>query len=560
MEPQKSESGRQEFFASNKSLLRTTRISLGLGFVLGLAMIAFKPGVSMGTLLFTAGFLLVFIAAIDWFMRRQMPADRPLVVFTEEAIESSRLGKKGRIRWCDIESVSLQAGQHAHLRFHLRDSAGQSDKRSFWTGINPAQPTLPLAVFSAAAQEQILDGINARLVHGAQGDRPLTVEASNEIRENRQFHEQLVALAPRASTTYALIIINIVVWLAMVMLGVGLLQANPEKLLLWGGNAASEVQRGEWWRLLTAIFIHGGFLHLFMNMLGLYATGITVERIYGRRSFLLIYFGSGLLGSAMSLHFSAQYSVSVGASGAIFGVAGALLVAVFQHRDKLPKAFSKQTLSGMGFFIVYSLMQGMMHRGIDNAAHVGGLIGGCLLAVTLPERFDMTGFKEALAKRFPIAALLISLMVIGVAVLAPKAELDQARLLADAPLLQEGLRNFDLAAKALQKENADVQAGKLTVRESDDRSRTVHAPVFRKVAADLSKISLRPADPRAPLVKDAIQISSLLAESLEMASVYVDGDPNPHPANPARMQAISLELRRATERMTKYAASITAKP
>ncbi len=143
-----------------------------------------------------------------------------------------------------------------------------------------------------------------------------------------------------------------------------------------------------------------------MNMVGLVSAGVTVERIYGRPQFALIYFGAGLAGSALRLHFSAQQAVSVGASGAVFGITGAFLVGVFQHRDKLPKTFSKQTLSGLSFFILYALAQGFAKQGIDNAAHIGGLLGGCLLAFILPERFDPIHFaatvrRSALSTRMP---------------------------------------------------------------------------------------------------------------------------------------------------------------
>ena len=93
-------------------------------------------------------------------------------------------------------------------------------------------------------------------------------------------------------------------------------------------------------------------MHLAMNMLGLVGAGIIVERIYGHRLFALIYLGSGLMGSALSFHFSAQHAGSVGAPGAVFGITGALFVGIFQHRQKLPNASSKHAISSIGIFIV----------------------------------------------------------------------------------------------------------------------------------------------------------------------------------------------------------------
>lgn len=135
------------------------------------------------------------------------------------------------------------------------------------------------------------------------------------------------ALARQPWVSYALVLLNVAVWLITLASGAALMQAPADKMLVWGGNAASEVQRGQWWRLLTAVFLHSGLMHLAANMVALLCAGPTVERVYGSHRFLLLYLGAGLAGSALSMHFSAQHATAVGASGAVFGVAGALLVA-----------------------------------------------------------------------------------------------------------------------------------------------------------------------------------------------------------------------------------------
>jgi len=127
------------------------------------------------------------------------------------------------------------------------------------------------------------------------------------------------ALARQPWVSYALVLLNVAVWLLTLASGAALMQAPADQMLVWGGNAASEVQRGQWWRLLTAVFLHSGLMHLTMNMAALLCTGPTVERVVGSRRFLLLYLGAGLAGSALSLHFSAQHSTAVGASGAAKG-------------------------------------------------------------------------------------------------------------------------------------------------------------------------------------------------------------------------------------------------
>jgi rhomboid protease GluP len=548
------------FFPSVNSPLAKLRFSLWIGLGIAFAVTLFM-GALRHTVLITSGVVLVLILPFDWYLRRLLKSGRSVVTLTEDAIESPGFsGKQKRFPWRDIEEVSLDSVRGISLlTFQLRASTGMIDKRSFWTGANPAKPILALSPFTPLDQEKLLDAVKLRL-HRASGavDRKDAVPP-NELTIERQFQEQLKALSPYAWVTYSLIAINACIWLATLAFGATFSQASADKLLVWGGNAASEVQRGEWWRLLSAMFLHSGFLHVFMNMVGLYGAGVMAERIYGPRQFALIYFGSGLLGSALSLHFSAQSAVAVGASGAVFGVTGALLVAVFQHRESVPKLFSKQTMSGIGFFIFYSLMQGLGKQGIDNAAHVGGLIGGCALALMLPERFDMEHFRRTFKWRTIAALVITGAATLTITAMAPKAAIDQSRILASAVLLEQGSRRFTEAVNALQREEEEIRAGKLSERESDERSRTVHAPAFRKVVEELSQVTLRPGDPREPMLKDKIRVAELMAESLAMESVFNEASAKLEPADPVRMAQIKAEIVKLSERRKLYMENLKKK-
>lgn len=255
------------------------------------------------------------------------------------------------------------------------------------------------------------------------------------------------------------------------------------------------------------------------------------------------------MGSAASLHFSAQKVVSVGASGAVFGVAGALLVAVFHHRKQLPKLFGKQTLSGIGFFVVYSLAQGFARPGIDNAAHLGGLAAGAVLAWILPERFDMAHFRQSVRSRTAVAlAFAVSVVVGGVAA-APRAPFDLSERFEAEATLSRGLKSFDAAVKALGEEAALVKAGKLSELEADARSRTVHAPKFKAILQDLSVTPFDAADPRATFAKDMRRMVELLYESLAMESNVVEG--KPEPIDPARAAAINAEIAQVNARINR---------
>lgn len=392
-----------------------------------------------------------------------------------------------------------------------------------------------------------MDAIHARVRQHAGIPSPM----QNPLAAEREFKEQLKSFAPHPWALYAVIAFNILVWCNTLALGAGILQTSAEKLMLWGGNAASEVQHGQWWRLLTATFLHSGGLHLAMNMIGLAGAGTMVERIYGHRQFTLIYLGSGLMGSAMSLHFSAQKAVSVGASGAVFGVVGALLISVLKHRKQLPKVFGKQTLGGIAAFLFHSLSQGFAQQGIDNAAHIGGLLGGCLIALILPERFDKEKFQQQTSRS--IAAIMAAGMAVTVlAATAPPAAVDLRKIFAGEALFVKAVNDFDAAIKLVQKEAQDVKEGKLTEIELDERGRTVYAPMFRQIHTELSQATLRPNDPRTPLLKNMTRLVELMHESLTMESVVHEGSTKPEPTDPVRMAAIEKEIVEIGARIQKW--------
>jgi rhomboid protease GluP len=352
--------------------------------------------------------------------------------------------------------------------------------------------------------------------------------------------------------TYALIAVNGLVWLFLLSQGGAIGRTPADILLQWGGNAASEVQKGEYWRLFSALFLHSGLVHLLMNMIGLYTAGVGVEHVYGRRLYLLIYFGAGLTGSALSLHFSAQQAVSVGASGAVFGVTGALLVAIYLHRQRLPNVIGRQALSGLAFFIVYALILGWSLQGIDNAAHVGGLLGGALAAFILPARFDPAGFQRLWRQRGVAALLGLAAGLLALVAMAPQASLDQRRVLASAEMLRRGLENFDHSMHGLLQESTDIKAGKLSEAAAEERGRRIFAPRFRSVAAELAQVVFRPGDPREPFVRDVQRLAELLAESLAMASPVDPEGQRFGPAEARRAAQIAAELTQVSARIEQF--------
>ncbi len=165
--------------------------------------------------------------------------------------------------------------------------------------------------------------------------------------------------------------------------GVSLDDPSTDSLLSWGANYGPYTLSGEWWRLLTSTFLHIGFLHLLSNGVCLWVLGRKAEPLLGSRQFAAVYVLSGLGGNVLSLAVH-PVSVSAGASGSIFGIAGALIALHYMRNLPLAAGSIRGGLARVAPFVLYNLLHGFAHPGINNAAHIGGLVTGFVLGALLP--------------------------------------------------------------------------------------------------------------------------------------------------------------------------------
>lgn len=227
------------------------------------------------------------------------------------------------------------------------------------------------------------------------------------------FTERLMQTTPHAFVTPTIVAINVIVFAVMVASGADVLQPDGRMLISWGSNFGPYTSDGQWWRLLSAMFLHVGIIHLALNMWVLYYTGKLVERLYGNAHYALLYILAGLAGSITSLLWNPLVN-SAGASGAIFGVYGALLAFMLDRRNQVPAAIMKSQSTTVIVFIFYSLIYGMRQEGIDNAAHLGGLAGGFVMGWLLARPLDadlraQTGLRRPLFSLLAAALALILL-------------------------------------------------------------------------------------------------------------------------------------------------------
>lgn len=202
--------------------------------------------------------------------------------------------------------------------------------------------------------------------------------------------------------TYILIVLNLMVFLY------GVLHGNDELINMFGNNYEL-VQNGEFYRLFTCMFVHADILHILFNMIALYSIGPVVERYYGKSKFLLIYLVSGLLGSIFSGVFMTADSISIGASGAIFGLLGSICYFTYYYRATLQGILRGSIMP----VIIINLVIGFLSSSIDLSAHIGGLLGGILIsmAIGIGDKHRKSDQINGLVVLVLMAAFLIYMMM-----------------------------------------------------------------------------------------------------------------------------------------------------
>lgn len=195
----------------------------------------------------------------------------------------------------------------------------------------------------------------------------------------------------KAPCTVALIVVNVAVF---IFLSFGGMTEDAYYMLQNGAMYLPLLQQGEYYRLLTSIFLHFGFSHLVNNMLMLGVMGWQLELVIGKIKFLIIYFAAGLGGNMLSALVeirTGDYAVSAGASGAIFGIIGALLYIAVRNHGQIGN------VSGQGILVMIALTlyYGFTSSGVDNFAHIGGLAVGFVLAILLYRKRD-TEFRSGI--------------------------------------------------------------------------------------------------------------------------------------------------------------------
>lgn len=345
-----------------------------------------------------------------------------------------------------------------------------------------------------------------------------------------------------------LIAANVIVFLAMLADGAGLFAPDSAVHLRWGANFGPITKEGAWWRLLACTFLHFGLLHLAMNTWALWGAGALLERLYGNSGFLAIYLFAGLSGSFASLYWNADKVMSAGASGAVFGVYGALAAYLLREPGSVPRSVLKSLTGSTLAFIGYSIVLGAVASAIDNAAHAGGLAGGfgagLLLARPLAPRVPLSASRVAIA----VACAGMALGVLFVLLPAP-AYSYAAQKAASAAIQAFAAEEEQLARKASALVEAR-KAGRITDLQLGEGIERDLLPGWSAAHARFAAIGLGEGAPAAQQLRS---LTEFVGVRRDMFAQYAAGMKSGDAARIRRADELSAEAQRLMQAMRERA-------
>jgi len=276
-----------------------------------------------------------------------------------------------------------------------RSAAMAADGSRDYSGLTHEQVVHELGVVDQYARPKDTANLVRRYRELVDAEPPENAYGLNHAAASpKQLAEELRSVGGRSVAAPTLVIINCAVLVAVAAMGGGFWHADDEVLRHWGANFGPYTLDGEWWRVLTAIFLHFGLWQLATNMAALWYFGRLTERLYGTMSFLIVYLFAGLCGNVASLLLHPRVD-GAGASGAIFGIIGAVLAFIAHPRTPMPARMAVARGRVILAFVAYTIINAFTARGIDTAAHLAGLLGGLLMGWILVRPLDAAARRHS---------------------------------------------------------------------------------------------------------------------------------------------------------------------
>jgi rhomboid protease GluP len=425
--------------------------------------------------------------------------DGDKVIVNGRSRASFRFGKQVSIDFplADVRNV-LQDGKM--VRFEVPSAASSPFLKVVHKGMHPF---VAMVAHDEVAASRLADDLGAAR----------TVEFAEALQEHADFQERLQETTAWPYMTVALVAINVIVFVLMGLDGAGIMAPEGRVHVRWGSNYGALTTSGEWWRLLTSMFLHFGIIHLGFNMLTLWDIGRIVERLFGNWIFLLAYLLSGISGAMLSLLVHPQVN-SAGASGAIFGVFGMLAAYLLRKELGVPTSVMKSHWRIALPFIGYNLFIGATVPFIDNSAHIGGLVGGFALGFALARPLDKDRRRFSRERIVVVTVAMLASAILAAFSLARKSEPAPDMCVRDSyeAIAREDAKLRDRVTAYLQR----LEGSGITPEASSRFVREEVAQQYLRWSYDVSVCGVRDGSPERPIQQLLIRYTGLRGEGYRL--------------------------------------------
>ncbi len=328
------------------------------------------------------------------------------------------------------------------------------------------------------------------------------------------------AASPHTPATFALIAINVLVFAVAVARGVPLIDPPADALTAYGANVGPLTTDGQWWRALTSVFVHFGLVHLAVNMAALADLGRTAERLYGSVPLVLIAVASGAAGGAVSVA-SNPWTDSAGASGAIFGILGAMIAYAAVPATRTPRRLLWTWAAVAVGFIAFTLVVHGLGTPVDHAAHLGGLACGAAVGAVLARPLGPPRPRLGVERLMMAAVVGIAAFCVPAATwrnIGP-AYADEARFVADARAHLDG----EAARVAALRESFRKWRANEISRTAHAKELTAYASLLRATAERMEGYQLSPESPAHPVAAREVIVATLRlrAQGIDQRAIAV---------------------------------------
>lgn len=389
----------------------------------------------------------------------------------------------------------------------------------------------------------------------------------------RQFNLKLMAAGRYAWVTWALVLLNAGIFAALAWHSQRLAAFSGNDIMIWGGNYGPLTASGEWWRLLASAFLHLDWMHVTVNMWALAGVGRLTERLYGHWRYAGLYLALALVAGMASIIWQPS-GAGAGASGAIFGVFGLFLAYLARHHGRIPVSVIWAHWPSSLVFVLFSLFSGMHQSGVDNAAHVGGLVAGLLLGLLAAPRLDDRGPESwSLPQAGLVTGLVLAMLGGGYAhvrgsdlTLSPWEKYGQERAWLNAGMGRNDQRWGELAAGLASGQTSGLEIAEAFEKEIIPFWREAEARLLREdaglkgeqarfaavtlelvkrrgdMAAAIAKFGRSGQDPKGEIAETADKLTSTLAH-VQVFQLRAAGSHRPSGvANITAMEYLSRRL------------------